>query len=118
MDLDNQIKGERVWFMVKIIQGIVIVISILAAVSLFFVRYLSDRHNISERQTEQPVVALASDNLPDNFSIPELMDALNIYHVEEPWEAPDFDLDSLEGEVGSLSQYRDKHVLLTFWTTW
>jgi hypothetical protein len=110
MDSDNQIKGKGIWFMVKIIQGIIIVISILAAVSLFFARYLSDRHNISERQTEQPVVALASDNLPDNFSIPELMDALNIYHVEEPWEAPDFDLDSLE--------YRGKHVLLTFWTTW
>ena len=46
------------------------------------------------------------------------MNALDIYRMEEPREAPDFDLDSLSGQRGRLSQYRGKYVLLTFWTTW
>ncbi|MFW6301247.1 MAG: TlpA family protein disulfide reductase [Bacillota bacterium] len=32
--------------------------------------------------------------------------------------APDFTLTNLEGEEVSLSDYRDKYVLINFWTTW
>ena len=32
--------------------------------------------------------------------------------------APDFTLTNLDGEEVSLSDYRDKYVLINFWTTW
>ena len=99
----------------KIINGIAVVISLIIVISLFSVWYLSDRKEPPDSRALVPEVRIAD---IENASTPELMDALNISRVEEPWEAPDFELVSLEGEVGSLSQYRGKHVLLTFWTTW
>lgn len=32
--------------------------------------------------------------------------------------APDFELETLEGETAKLSDYRGKKVILNFWTTW
>ncbi len=99
----------------KVINGIAVVVSLGIVISLFSVWYLSDRKELPDSRSIMPEVRIAD---LDNAGIPELMDALSISLVEDPWEAPDFDLDSLGGQRGSLSQYRDKHVLLTFWTTW
>ena len=99
----------------KIINGIVVVISLIIVISFFSVWYLSDTKEPPDSRALVPEVRIAD---LENVSIPELMDALDIYRVEDPWEAPDFDLDSLSGQRGSLSQYRGKYVLLTFWTTW
>jgi hypothetical protein len=99
----------------KIINGIAVVVSLIIVSSLFSVWYLSDSKELPDSRALVPEVRIAD---IENASTPELMDALNISQVEDPWEAPDFDLDPLEGEAGGLSQYRGSYVLLTFWTTW
>ena len=38
--------------------------------------------------------------------------------IEPGQLAPDFTLTNLDGEEVSLSDYRDKYVLINFWTTW
>lgn len=38
--------------------------------------------------------------------------------IQPGQRAPDFTLTNLEGEEVSLSDYRDKYVLINFWTTW
>ena len=65
---------------------------------------------------------------PGNTSDPEMsqtepdirrmMESLNIQPLDEVIEAPDFTLSSLDGQEVSLSQYRGKVVLLSFWATW
>lgn len=56
--------------------------------------------------------------LTEKTSIAELMAAMNIKHITQPTGAPDFELFSVKGEKVSLSQYRGKVVLLSFWSTW
>jgi cytochrome oxidase Cu insertion factor (SCO1/SenC/PrrC family) len=51
-------------------------------------------------------------------TVPELMEALDMYRIKEPWDAPDFELSALDGEKVELSQLRGNVVLLSFWTTW
>lgn len=50
--------------------------------------------------------------------IAELLASMNMYHFTEPVEAPEFELESLDGNKVRLSQYRGKVVLLSFWATW
>ena len=50
--------------------------------------------------------------------IADLMAEMNIQHITKPVKAPDFELLSVKGEKVSLSQYRGKVVLLSFWATW
>ncbi len=50
--------------------------------------------------------------------IPSLMKSMDIQLITEPVEVPDFTLPSLDGRQVSLSQYKGKIVLLSFWTTW
>ena len=51
-------------------------------------------------------------------SVADLMSSLNIQHITKPVSAPDFELPSVKGEQVSLSKYRGKVILLSFWTTW
>jgi len=51
-------------------------------------------------------------------SVADLMSSLNIQHISKPVSAPDFELPSVNGEKISLSNYRGKVVLLSFWATW
>jgi cytochrome oxidase Cu insertion factor (SCO1/SenC/PrrC family) len=50
--------------------------------------------------------------------IAELLASMNMYHFTEPVEAPEFELESLDGNKVSLSRYRGNVVLLSFWATW
>ncbi len=54
---------------------------------------------------------------PDN-RVAELLASLNMHHFTEPVKAPDFSLNSVNGEKRTLAQYRGKVVLLSFWATW
>jgi cytochrome oxidase Cu insertion factor (SCO1/SenC/PrrC family) len=53
-----------------------------------------------------------------NSTTDDLMAGMNIQHIAHPTTAPDFELLSVQGEKVSLSQYRGKVVLLSFWATW
>ncbi len=53
-----------------------------------------------------------------NSTTDDLMAGMNIQHITHPAVAPDFELLSVKGERVSLSQYRGKVVLLSFWATW
>jgi cytochrome oxidase Cu insertion factor (SCO1/SenC/PrrC family) len=53
-----------------------------------------------------------------NSAIADLMASMNIQHNTKSASAPDFELLSVKGERVSLSQYRGKVVLLSFWATW
>jgi cytochrome oxidase Cu insertion factor (SCO1/SenC/PrrC family) len=53
-----------------------------------------------------------------NSTTDDLMAGMSIQRITHPAAAPDFELFSVKGERISLSQYRGKVVLLSFWATW
>jgi hypothetical protein len=99
-----------------ILRNVFIIVVFILVVSLFVLRYMSESRN--RRSVELSREGHASVTLSPNAGIPELMDALALDRVEEPWEAPDFELVSLDGDEVRLGQYRGKFVLLGFLTTW
>ncbi len=50
--------------------------------------------------------------------VAELLAAMSMYHFDQPVKAPDFELNSVNGSRVSLSQFRGKVVMLSFWATW
>jgi hypothetical protein len=50
--------------------------------------------------------------------ISALMASLNMHQLQEPVEAPDFNLLSVSEEDIKLSEHRGNVVLLSFWATW
>ena len=53
-----------------------------------------------------------------NDRVAELLASVDMRHFTDPVKAPDFELNSLEGERINLSRYHGKVVLLSFWATW
>ncbi len=51
-------------------------------------------------------------------SIAELITSTGMYQLKAGTVAPDFQLKAVDGRTVSLSDYRGKVVLLSFWTTW
>jgi len=72
------------------------------------------KEKAKEPSVEKPPVEVKGERPP----LSEQLSALDIYHFKEPAEAPDFELPSIEGKSVSLSHYRGKVVLISFWTTW
>lgn len=50
--------------------------------------------------------------------VADLLASVDMHHFTDPVKAPDFELNSVEGERINLSRYRGKVVLLSFWATW
>ena len=50
--------------------------------------------------------------------VAELLASVDMHHFTEPVKAPDFELNSVQGERIDLSRYRGNVVLLSFWATW
>ena len=79
-------------------------------------------NSCQERADENAVRGTAgSESAPDTSTgseIADILKSLDRYSFKEPVKAPDFELPSLSGERVSLAQYRDKVVILSFWTTW
>ena len=54
----------------------------------------------------------------DDESIEDLQAALGLKVFRQDVEAPDFELESLEGDMTALHSFRGKVVFLNFWATW
>ncbi|HBH61452.1 MAG TPA: hypothetical protein DDX85_06895 [Nitrospiraceae bacterium] len=50
--------------------------------------------------------------------VAELLASVDMHHFTEPVKAPDFELNSVQGERIDLSRHRGNVVLLSFWATW
>jgi cytochrome oxidase Cu insertion factor (SCO1/SenC/PrrC family) len=51
-------------------------------------------------------------------NVRDMIASLNMYAFDKALKAPEFTLTDISGESVSLSQYRGKVVLLSFWATW
>lgn len=91
----------------KIFIFIIILLSLIAAL---FIKLKADK-----KSTGPPGI---SDSQSASSSIPDMLASLNIKGFNETEKAPEFELTSLEGEKISLSQFRGKAVMLSFWSTW
>jgi hypothetical protein len=56
--------------------------------------------------------------LPEDASPQYFMQLMGMMEINTTETAPDFTLESITGESVTLSQYRGKVVLLSYWTTW
>ncbi len=65
-----------------------------------------------QAETVTPVKAAAGSNVAD------MLASMSLYHFAETVEAPEFELESVDGKTVSLSQYKGSVVFLSFWTTW
>ena len=71
-----------------------------------------------EDRTESPSKKVLSGEAHANKRIAELLASVDMHHFTDPVKAPDFELNSVQGERVNLAQYRGKVVLLSFWATW
>jgi len=70
------------------------------------------------KEQKERVEGTSKKVLPGDNRVAELLASVDMQHFTEPVKAPDFELDSVDGERINLSQYRGKVVLLSFWATW
>lgn len=70
-----------------------------------------------ERSEGTPEKVLPAEAHTDNH-VAELLASMDMHHFANPVKAPDFELNSVQGGRVSLSRYRGKVVLLSFWATW
>jgi cytochrome oxidase Cu insertion factor (SCO1/SenC/PrrC family) len=69
-------------------------------------------------RVESPSREVLSGGTHTDNQIAELLASVDMRHFTSPAMAPDFELNSVQGERVSLAQYRGKVVLLSFWATW
>jgi cytochrome oxidase Cu insertion factor (SCO1/SenC/PrrC family) len=60
----------------------------------------------------------STESVNTKTSVADLMASLDIQHITKPISAQDFELPSVNGGKVSLSKYRGKVILLSFWSTW
>ena len=71
-----------------------------------------------KERVESPSKEVISGKAHTDNRIAELLASVDMRHFTNPVKAPDFELNSVQGERINLSQYRGKVVLLSFWATW
>lgn len=71
-----------------------------------------------KNRTESPSKKVLSGEAHTNINIADLLASVDMHHFTDPVKAPDFELNSVQGEKVNLAQYRGKVVLLSFWATW
>ncbi len=75
-----------------------------------------------QKEQKERVEGTSEKVLPEeaktNNRVAELLASMDMRHFTDPVKAPDFELNSVEGEKINLSSYRGKVVLLSFWATW
>ncbi|GAB3796829.1 TlpA disulfide reductase family protein [Virgibacillus kimchii] len=90
--------------MIKQILGIGLIL-VLAGIVIF--NYISDQSNTSDNYNDQGDVFIDEENMPEEAA-----------GIEPGETAPDFELESLDGDKVKLSELRGKKVILNFWATW
>jgi len=93
-------------------------IFIYIVVLLFFSPLIYSCEKDRKEQAESTSKKVLPGETGPDSRISELLASLNMHHFTETIEAPDFELNSLQGDRVSLSQYRGKVVMLSFWATW
>ena len=89
----------------KVIFGLLLI----AMIGYALFEYISTQSNQIVTGTNNPVVSSNTD-----IEVAET----NVVGIRRGNIAPDFSLETLEGEVLSLSQFKGKKVFLNFWATW
>jgi len=97
----------------KLNKTIICIILLLISVSLLH----SCEKERKDRKDSTSEKALPGET-PSDGRIEELLASVNMHHFTDSVEAPDFELNSLQGNRVALSQYRGKVVMLSFWATW
>src|SRR5690625_1067224 len=90
--------------MVKQIIGIGLIV-VLAGIVIF--NYVSDQSATSDNYDDQGDVFIDESNMPEESA-----------GIEPGETAPDFELETLEGDTIKLSDLRGQKVMLNFWATW
>jgi cytochrome oxidase Cu insertion factor (SCO1/SenC/PrrC family) len=85
-------------------------VTIKYTITILLLFFIPSLNSCAKEKSEEP--------LKISSSADALMESLNIQKVARPVKAPDFKLLSVNGKKVSLSQYRGKIVLLSFWATW
>ncbi len=88
----------------------VIILGVILGAAIFVLKYLSKTGH--QRESSPPSIRV------EEADLEELIHYLHIQRVTELREAPGFTLPSLTGKRVSLEDYRGRHLLLVFWTTW
>jgi len=91
----------------KIFIFAIIILGLLAAL---FVKY-----GTNKKSSPPPGI---SNSRTASSGLQDMLASMNIQSVTETKKAPEFELSSLEGKKISLSQFRGKAVILSFWSTW
>jgi len=90
-----------------------IALLVIIIVMGYFVYLELDRMLHDLRNTQRSASHVAAPN-PTKMTLPTLTDV----SIPEARPAPDFELESLEGEMLTLSNLRGQVVMINFWATW
>lgn len=89
---------------------IVVVLAITLVAVLFYVSYNTVPNSIKEESSKEGKIEV--DDVKNESSSEEVL-PMQIGSI-----APEFTLETLEGKIVSLEDYRGKIVLINFWATW
>ncbi|KPU27482.1 hypothetical protein TR13x_05290 [Caloranaerobacter sp. TR13] len=87
--------------------AIVVVLAITLVAVLFYVSYNTVSNSIKEESSKEEKIEVNDESLVEEV-LPMQIGSI----------APEFTLETLEGKIVSLEDYRGKIVLINFWATW
>ena len=83
-----------------------------------FVAHLRRRHKVSSRKFSVLLLISVLSIAPAAAQLPQPELSHELTRLPTPIQAPDFQLEDMDGEKHTLEGYRGKVVILNFWATW